>query len=62
MAIDLSEWEEALNHAFEEGKTCMLVSANKDGQPDIAFKGSMMVWDRETGIEKVKVERLGATK
>lgn len=47
MGIDLSEWEDALNHAFEEGKACLLVSADKDGVPDIAFKGSMMIYDKE---------------
>jgi hypothetical protein len=43
--IDLSKFAEAVNVAFEEGTPCVLVSANKDGYPDVAFKGSMMVFD-----------------
>lgn len=47
MAINLLEWQEPLNKAFEEGKTCILASADQDGNPDIAFKGSMMIFDEE---------------
>ncbi len=43
--IDLSKFSEAVNVAFEEGTPCILVSADKDGYPDVAFKGSMMVFD-----------------
>lgn len=45
--IDLSKFEEAINHALEEGTPCMLVSADKEGYPDVAFKGSMMVFDND---------------
>ena len=45
--IDLTKFEENVNHALEEGKPCLLVSADKDGHPDIAFKGSMMVFDQD---------------
>lgn len=45
--IDLVEWEEAVNKAFEEGTPCVLASAGADGQPDIAFKGSMMIFDKD---------------
>ena len=45
--INLIEWQEPLNKAFEEGKTCILASADETGQPDIAFKGSMMIFDED---------------
>lgn len=47
VAINLLEWQEPLNKAFEEGKTCILASADPEGNPDIAFKGSMMIFDAE---------------
>jgi len=43
--IDLSKFAEAVNVAFEEGTPCILVSADKNGYPDVAFKGSTMVFD-----------------
>ncbi|MSQ24623.1 MAG: pyridoxamine 5'-phosphate oxidase family protein [Chloroflexi bacterium] len=43
--INLLEWEEAVNKGLEEGSPCVLASADKDGCPDIAFKGSMMIFD-----------------
>ncbi len=43
--IDLSKFAEAVNSAFDEGNPCILVSADKNGYPDVAFKGSMMVFD-----------------
>jgi|SRR5438105_450045 len=43
--IDLSKFEEAINHALEEGTPCVLATADKEGHPDAAFKGSMMVFD-----------------
>jgi pyridoxine/pyridoxamine 5'-phosphate oxidase len=45
--IDLSEMAEAVNVALAEGNTCLVGTASADGQPDIAFKGSMMVYDRD---------------
>lgn len=45
--MNLIEWQEPLNKAFEQGKTCILASADPDGCPDIAFKGSMMIFDEE---------------
>lgn len=47
MEINLLEWEAAINHAWEDKKPCIVVSADRDGYPDIAFKGSMMVFDRD---------------
>ncbi len=45
--IDLSKFEEAVNSALADGNPCLLAAADKSGQPDIAFKGSMMVFDGE---------------
>jgi len=45
--IDLSKFEEGVNHALEEGTPCVLVSADREGYPDVAFKGSMMVFDNQ---------------
>ncbi len=45
--IDLSEMAEAVNGALAEGNVCLVGSASPDGMPDIAFKGSMMVFDKD---------------
>jgi hypothetical protein len=45
--IDLTKWSDAINSALEEGTPCLLASADDDGYPDIAFKGSMMVFDKD---------------
>jgi hypothetical protein len=47
MAIDLTEWQEGVNKALEDGTPCILATANKAGQPDIAIKGSMMIFDKD---------------
>ena len=43
--IDLSEMAEAVNSALAEGNTCLVGTASFTGMPDIAFKGSVMVFD-----------------
>jgi len=45
--IDLSEMAEYVDRAHENGLTCLVATASADGRPNIAFKGSMMVWDRD---------------
>src|SRR5436305_12566958 len=45
--IDLSKFEEPVNNALADGNPCLLAAADASGQPDIAFKGSMMVFDNE---------------
>lgn len=45
--IDLTEMTEAVNSALAEGNVCLVASASSDGMPDIAFKGSVMVWDND---------------
>lgn len=41
------EMREALDRALTEGSPCLIASASKSGQPDIAYKGSMVVLDGE---------------
>jgi hypothetical protein len=45
--IDLSDMAEYVDRAHDEGLTCLVATASRDGHPNIAFKGSVMVWDRE---------------
>lgn len=44
--IDLTPYAEQINGALEAGTPCVLATS-LDGQPDLAFKGSLMVWDGE---------------
>ncbi|MCC6179697.1 MAG: pyridoxamine 5'-phosphate oxidase family protein [Chloroflexi bacterium] len=45
--IDLSEMAPYVNRAHEDGITCLVATASRDGQPNLSFKGSLMVWDHE---------------
>ena len=45
--IDLTEWAEQINTARLKNMSCLLATQNPDGYPDIAFKGSMMVFDKD---------------
>lgn len=45
--IDLTEMAEAIDSALAEGNPCIVATATADGKPDIAFKGSVMVFDKE---------------
>src|SRR5436309_16115990 len=45
--IDLTEMTAPLSTALTDGAPCMVGTAAKDGEPNITFKGSMMVWDKE---------------
>jgi uncharacterized protein len=45
--IDLSEMATYVDRAHEDGLTCLVATASRDGQPNLAFKGSVMVWDRD---------------
>lgn len=46
--IDLTdEMRAAIDGALAEGTPITVASATADGRPDIAFKGSVMVFDRE---------------
>jgi len=45
--IDLSEMAEYVDRAHDDGVTCLVATASKDGRPNLAFKGSLMVWDKD---------------
>jgi hypothetical protein len=45
--IDLSEMAHFVDHAHDDGLTCLVATASRTGQPNLAFKGSLMVWDRD---------------
>lgn len=45
--IDLTEMTEPVNSSFQERNICLIATAASNGMPDIAFKGSMMVYDQE---------------
>ncbi|HEY3115468.1 MAG TPA: pyridoxamine 5'-phosphate oxidase family protein [Chloroflexota bacterium] len=63
--IDLTEWQEGVNKALEDGTPCLLAAADKEGHPDIAIKGSMMIfdkdhmawWERSLGEQILQVEQ-----
>ncbi len=44
--IDLTQFADGVNGALDAG-TPLVLATSLDGQPDLAFKGSLMVWDRE---------------
>ena len=46
-AIDLSEMAEYVDRAHDDGLTCLVATASIDGRPNLAFKGSVMVWDTD---------------
>lgn len=45
--IDLSEMAEYVDRAHADGLTCLVATASIDGRPNLAFKGSVMVWDKD---------------
>src|SRR4030081_3403769 len=48
--IDLTPFEEIVNNArtdHEQALTTGLVATSNEGQPDLALKGSLMVWDKD---------------
>jgi len=47
-AIDLVQFSESVDNARtdgDRGQSTGLVASSNDGQPDVALKGSLMVWD-----------------
>ncbi len=49
-AIDLTEFTEIVDNARtdgERGQGTGVVGTSHDGQPDVALKGSLMVWDAD---------------
>lgn len=59
--IDLSEMAEGVNVAFEEGTPCVVATASREGKPNLAFKGSVMVFDKDhlAWWERSRAETLG---
>jgi uncharacterized protein len=45
--IDLTEMAELVDSSGADGYTMLVATASKDGAPDLAFKGSVMVWDTD---------------
>ncbi len=46
--IKLTEqMREAIDNALAEGTPVVVATASRAGMPDIAFKGSVMVWDKD---------------
>jgi len=45
--IDLTVFAPELDHALADGVPCIVASVDDDGQPDLALKGSVMVFDRD---------------
>src|SRR2546430_2775731 len=63
--IDLIPFADILNNArtdHEQALTTGLVATADDGQPDLALKGSLMVWDKDhlAWWERAKRETYGA--
>jgi len=49
-AIDLTAFSDIVDNArtdHEQALTTGLVATSNDGQPDLALKGSLMVWDKD---------------
>lgn len=45
--IDLTEMAELVDRSGPDGYVMLVATASKEGDPDLAFKGSVMVWDRD---------------
>ena len=45
--VDLTRWAEQVNAAIDTGMTCLLATQDPDGYPDIAYKGSIQVFDKD---------------
>ena len=45
--IDLSEMAEFMDNAAAQGTPGLVATAGKDGAPNLAYKGSIMVWDKD---------------
>src|SRR2546427_12806469 len=42
------QMRELIDNALANGSPCILATAGSDGEPDIGYKGSMMVFDNES--------------
>jgi uncharacterized protein len=41
------EMADAVNNALQDGTPCLMGTATKDGVPDISYRGSVMVFDKQ---------------
>ena len=56
--IDMTgEMKELVDRAHADGLSCILGTADKDGQPQLSLKGSVMVFDSETLAYWERVKR-----
>ena len=46
LTLDLTQFAEGVNNAYYNQAVCVVATSNDD-VPDIAMKGSMMVWDSD---------------
>jgi hypothetical protein len=46
LTLDLNDFADVVNNAYAN-QTPMLIATANDDQPDLAFKGSFMVWDQD---------------
>jgi hypothetical protein len=46
LTFDLTQYSEAVNKAFYNQTPCVIATSN-GGDPDVALKGSFMVWDQD---------------
>src|ERR1041384_1711000 len=44
----VDQMRELIDNALANGSPCILATASSDGEPDIGYKGSMMVFDNES--------------
>jgi general stress protein 26 len=44
----IDQMRELVNNALANGCPCILASVSADGEPDIGYKGSMMVFDNDS--------------
>jgi predicted pyridoxine 5'-phosphate oxidase superfamily flavin-nucleotide-binding protein len=44
----LDQMREHVDKAWANGSPCLLATASRDGEPDIGYKGSMMIFDDES--------------
>lgn len=47
MAFDLTEYADAINNALGEGAPCVVATNGTNGIPDIGYKGSVTVYDKD---------------
>jgi predicted pyridoxine 5'-phosphate oxidase superfamily flavin-nucleotide-binding protein len=44
----IDQMREMIDNALANGCPCILATASADGEPDIGYKGSMMIFDKES--------------